>query len=69
MLFQQAKIAEALGGSGYNTERLATPYIPQFTGTHRCRHASVDWDEEELYPAVLWNQIHFISNVRNVKRN
>lgn len=32
MLFQQAKITEVLGGSGYNTEKLATPYIPQFTG-------------------------------------
>lgn len=32
VLFQQAKIAEVLGGSGYNTERLATPYVPQFTG-------------------------------------
>ncbi|TRY88314.1 hypothetical protein DNTS_016705 [Danionella cerebrum] len=33
MLFAQAKIAEMLGGSGYNTERLATPYIPQNTGS------------------------------------
>lgn len=32
VLFQQAKITEVLGGSGYNTERLATPYVPQFTG-------------------------------------
>uniref|UniRef100_A0A672KWF0 EFR3 homolog B n=1 Tax=Sinocyclocheilus grahami TaxID=75366 RepID=A0A672KWF0_SINGR len=32
VLFVQAKIAEMLGGSGYNTERLATPYIPQITG-------------------------------------
>uniref|UniRef100_A0AAY4B749 EFR3 homolog B n=1 Tax=Denticeps clupeoides TaxID=299321 RepID=A0AAY4B749_9TELE len=32
VLFLQSKIAEVLGGSGYNTERLATPYIPQFTG-------------------------------------
>uniref|UniRef100_A0A3B4DYC3 EFR3 homolog B n=1 Tax=Pygocentrus nattereri TaxID=42514 RepID=A0A3B4DYC3_PYGNA len=32
ILFQQAKITEVLGGSGYNTERLTTPYIPQFTG-------------------------------------
>ncbi|MCJ8743967.1 hypothetical protein PDJAM_G00100660 [Pangasius djambal] len=35
VLFQQAKIAEVLGGSGYNTERLATPYIPQFTDEDR----------------------------------
>lgn len=35
LLFQQTKIAEVLGGSGYNTERLATPYIPQFTGRER----------------------------------
>uniref|UniRef100_A0AAY4B5Q9 EFR3 homolog B n=1 Tax=Denticeps clupeoides TaxID=299321 RepID=A0AAY4B5Q9_9TELE len=33
VLFLQTKIAETLGGSGYNTERLATPYIPQLTGT------------------------------------
>uniref|UniRef100_A0A8B9LEU5 EFR3 homolog Bb (S. cerevisiae) n=1 Tax=Astyanax mexicanus TaxID=7994 RepID=A0A8B9LEU5_ASTMX len=32
VLFQQAKVTEVLGGSGFNTERLATPYIPQFTG-------------------------------------
>uniref|UniRef100_A0A6Q2Z378 EFR3 homolog B n=1 Tax=Esox lucius TaxID=8010 RepID=A0A6Q2Z378_ESOLU len=32
VLFQQSKITEVLGGSGYNTDRLATPYIPQFTG-------------------------------------
>ncbi|XP_062857544.1 protein EFR3 homolog B isoform X2 [Trichomycterus rosablanca] len=35
VLFQQAKIAEVLGGSGYNTERLATSYIPQFTDEDR----------------------------------
>uniref|UniRef100_A0A9J8B3U6 EFR3 homolog Bb (S. cerevisiae) n=1 Tax=Cyprinus carpio carpio TaxID=630221 RepID=A0A9J8B3U6_CYPCA len=35
LLFQQAKITEVLGGSGYNTERLATPYVPQFTGCRR----------------------------------
>ncbi|KAF4071094.1 hypothetical protein AMELA_G00280960 [Ameiurus melas] len=35
VLFQQAKIAEVLGGSGYSTERLATPYIPQFTDEDR----------------------------------
>uniref|UniRef100_A0A3Q3F9S6 EFR3 homolog Bb (S. cerevisiae) n=1 Tax=Labrus bergylta TaxID=56723 RepID=A0A3Q3F9S6_9LABR len=32
VLFLQSKITEVLGGSGYNTERLATPYVPQFTG-------------------------------------
>uniref|UniRef100_A0A8C1IA10 Protein EFR3 homolog B-like n=1 Tax=Cyprinus carpio TaxID=7962 RepID=A0A8C1IA10_CYPCA len=32
VLFVQTKIAEILGGSGYNTERLATAYIPQITG-------------------------------------
>lgn len=32
VLFLQSKITEVLGGSGYNTERLATPYIPQYTG-------------------------------------
>uniref|UniRef100_A0AAY4B791 EFR3B protein n=1 Tax=Denticeps clupeoides TaxID=299321 RepID=A0AAY4B791_9TELE len=35
VLFLQSKIAEVLGGSGYNTERLATPYIPQFTDEDR----------------------------------
>lgn len=34
VLFLQSKITEVLGGSGYNTERLATPYIPQFTGNN-----------------------------------
>lgn len=32
VLFLQSKITEVLGGSGYNTERLATPYVPQHTG-------------------------------------
>uniref|UniRef100_A0A3B1JBN5 EFR3 homolog B n=1 Tax=Astyanax mexicanus TaxID=7994 RepID=A0A3B1JBN5_ASTMX len=31
-LFSQSKIAETLGGSGYNSDRLVTPYIPQITG-------------------------------------
>uniref|UniRef100_A0A8C1BYI1 EFR3 homolog Ba (S. cerevisiae) n=1 Tax=Cyprinus carpio carpio TaxID=630221 RepID=A0A8C1BYI1_CYPCA len=35
VLFVQAKIAEMLGGSGYNTERLATSYIPQITDEDR----------------------------------
>ncbi|XP_072542001.1 protein EFR3 homolog B isoform X2 [Salminus brasiliensis] len=35
VLFQQAKVTEVLGGSGYNAERLATPYIPQFTDEDR----------------------------------
>lgn len=35
LLFVQAKIAEMLGGSGYNTERLTTPYIPQITDEDR----------------------------------
>ncbi|XP_056620347.1 protein EFR3 homolog B isoform X2 [Triplophysa dalaica] len=35
VLFQQAKIAEVLGGSGYNTDRLATPYVAQFTDEDR----------------------------------
>lgn len=32
LLFLQSKITEVLGGSGYNTDRLATPYVPQYTG-------------------------------------
>ncbi|XP_016400124.1 protein EFR3 homolog B-like isoform X1 [Sinocyclocheilus rhinocerous] len=35
VLFVQTKIAEMLGGSGYNTERLATSYIPQITDEDR----------------------------------
>ncbi|XP_051501308.1 protein EFR3 homolog B-like isoform X2 [Myxocyprinus asiaticus] len=35
VLFQQVKITEVLGGSGYNIERLAAPYIPQFTDEDR----------------------------------
>ncbi|CAB1340121.1 unnamed protein product, partial [Coregonus sp. 'balchen'] len=35
VLFQQSKITEVLGGSGYNTDRLATLYIPQFTDEDR----------------------------------
>uniref|UniRef100_A0AAR2LYZ9 EFR3 homolog B n=1 Tax=Pygocentrus nattereri TaxID=42514 RepID=A0AAR2LYZ9_PYGNA len=43
VLFSQAKIAETLGGSGYNSERLATPYIPQLTGVSY----SVSLEEQE----------------------
>ncbi|XP_041951054.1 protein EFR3 homolog B isoform X1 [Alosa sapidissima] len=35
VLFLQSKIAEVLGGSGYNNEKLATPFIPQFTDEDR----------------------------------
>ncbi|XP_008396027.1 protein EFR3 homolog B isoform X2 [Poecilia reticulata] len=35
VLFLQSKIAEVLGGSGYNTDRLATPYVPQYTDEDR----------------------------------
>ncbi|XP_053301512.1 protein EFR3 homolog B isoform X3 [Pleuronectes platessa] len=35
VLFLQSKITEVLGGSGYNTDRLATPYVPQFTDEDR----------------------------------
>lgn len=31
-LFRQSKISEVLGGSGYNSDRLCLPYIPQLTG-------------------------------------
>uniref|UniRef100_A0A3B1J051 EFR3 homolog B n=1 Tax=Astyanax mexicanus TaxID=7994 RepID=A0A3B1J051_ASTMX len=34
-LFSQSKIAETLGGSGYNSDRLVTPYIPQITEEDR----------------------------------
>uniref|UniRef100_A0A8D0ALD7 EFR3 homolog B n=1 Tax=Sander lucioperca TaxID=283035 RepID=A0A8D0ALD7_SANLU len=32
---QTSKITEVLGGSGYNTDRLATPYVPQYTDEDR----------------------------------
>ncbi|KAL4630471.1 hypothetical protein GN956_G15827 [Arapaima gigas] len=35
VLFLQSKITEVLGGSGYNTDRLATPYIPLPTDEDR----------------------------------
>ncbi|XP_044024789.1 protein EFR3 homolog B isoform X2 [Siniperca chuatsi] len=35
VLFLQSKITEVLGGSGYNTEKLATPYVPQYTDEDR----------------------------------
>uniref|UniRef100_A0AAR2L366 EFR3 homolog B n=1 Tax=Pygocentrus nattereri TaxID=42514 RepID=A0AAR2L366_PYGNA len=47
VLFSQAKIAETLGGSGYNSERLATPYIPQLTGVSLFPVAC-DSDEDRL---------------------
>lgn len=33
VFFWQSKISEVLGGSGYNSDRLSTPYVPQLTGT------------------------------------
>ncbi|KAF7230616.1 protein EFR3 homolog B isoform X4 [Nothobranchius furzeri] len=35
VLFLQSKITEVLGGSGYNTERLGLPYVPQYTDEDR----------------------------------
>lgn len=35
LLFLQSKICEVLGGSGYNSDRLGTPYIPQMTDEDR----------------------------------
>lgn len=35
LLFSQSKIAETLGGSGYNSDRLVTPYIPQLSEEDR----------------------------------
>ncbi|MEJ1287249.1 EFR3 homolog B [Cricetulus griseus] len=34
-LFRQSKISEVLGGSGYNSDRLCLPYIPQLTDEDR----------------------------------
>ncbi|KAG8537780.1 hypothetical protein GDO81_023856, partial [Engystomops pustulosus] len=31
LLFLQSKVSEVLGGSGYNSDRLSTPYVPQLT--------------------------------------
>ncbi|XP_028909085.1 protein EFR3 homolog B isoform X3 [Ornithorhynchus anatinus] len=35
VLFRQSKISEVLGGSGYNSDRLCTPYTPQLTDEDR----------------------------------
>ncbi|XP_032533166.1 protein EFR3 homolog B-like, partial [Chiroxiphia lanceolata] len=35
VFFWQSKISEALGGSGYNLERLSIPYVPQLTDEDR----------------------------------
>ncbi|XP_074982402.1 protein EFR3 homolog B isoform X3 [Caretta caretta] len=35
VFFRQSKISEVLGGSGYNSDRLSTPYIPQLTDEDR----------------------------------
>uniref|UniRef100_A0A3Q3WZE7 EFR3 homolog B n=1 Tax=Mola mola TaxID=94237 RepID=A0A3Q3WZE7_MOLML len=35
VLFLHSKITEVLGGSGYNTEKLATPYVPQYMDEDR----------------------------------
>uniref|UniRef100_A0A452IIP4 Uncharacterized protein n=1 Tax=Gopherus agassizii TaxID=38772 RepID=A0A452IIP4_9SAUR len=35
VFFRQSKISEVLGGSGYNSDRLSTPYIPQLTEEDR----------------------------------
>ncbi|XP_063186823.1 protein EFR3 homolog B isoform X2 [Chroicocephalus ridibundus] len=35
VFFWQSKISEVLGGSGYNSDRLSTPYIPQLTDEDR----------------------------------
>ncbi|XP_028831891.1 protein EFR3 homolog A isoform X1 [Denticeps clupeoides] len=47
--FSVCEVSEALGGSGYNVERLCVPYVPQVTVLytvgkilHRCRQTSRD---------------------------
>uniref|UniRef100_U3IY70 Protein EFR3 homolog B n=1 Tax=Anas platyrhynchos platyrhynchos TaxID=8840 RepID=U3IY70_ANAPP len=35
VFFWQSKISEVLGGSGYNSDRLSTPYVPQLTDEDR----------------------------------
>lgn len=35
LLFLQSKVSEILGGSGYNSDRLSTPYVPQLTDEDR----------------------------------
>ncbi|XP_063771135.1 protein EFR3 homolog B isoform X4 [Pseudophryne corroboree] len=35
VLFLQSKVSEVLGGSGYNSDRLSTPYVPQLTDEDR----------------------------------
>uniref|UniRef100_A0A8C4H4E1 Protein EFR3 homolog B n=1 Tax=Dicentrarchus labrax TaxID=13489 RepID=A0A8C4H4E1_DICLA len=57
VLFLQSKITEVLGGSGYNTERLATPYIPQYTGKLRQYVSCVRTPAEEITFETLKNAI------------
>lgn len=40
VFFWQSKISEVLGGSGYNSDRLSTPYVPQLTGM---QHPEASW--------------------------
>uniref|UniRef100_A0A8C1UDA3 EFR3 homolog Bb (S. cerevisiae) n=1 Tax=Cyprinus carpio TaxID=7962 RepID=A0A8C1UDA3_CYPCA len=62
LLFQQAKITEVLGGSGYNTERLATPYVPQYTDEDRLsKRKSIGETislQVEIFPEPACNRLH-----------
>uniref|UniRef100_A0AAY4B291 Uncharacterized protein n=1 Tax=Denticeps clupeoides TaxID=299321 RepID=A0AAY4B291_9TELE len=64
VLFLQTKIAETLGGSGYNTERLATPYIPQLTGRpiNELLKSSVNATEAAIFKrsfgiVIIWTEM------------
>ncbi|XP_030200863.1 protein EFR3 homolog B isoform X1 [Gadus morhua] len=50
VLFLQSKITEVLGGSGYNIDRLATPYIPQYTDEDRLSKRKSIGDNISLPP-------------------
>lgn len=60
VLFLQSKITEVLGGSGYNTERLATPYIPQYTGNH------LELFKHDNHPKNAAKETHEEKGMRNV---
>uniref|UniRef100_A0A8C5CXZ5 Protein EFR3 homolog B n=1 Tax=Gadus morhua TaxID=8049 RepID=A0A8C5CXZ5_GADMO len=53
VLFLQSKITEVLGGSGYNIDRLATPYIPQYTGKQDWAPVGMEEQERERRRQVV----------------
>lgn len=62
VLFLQSKITEVLGGSGYNTERLGTPYVPQYTGEEPLKSASLI--KKQTHHLQLFLNVHPSKNVK-----